>query len=125
VPAFDAVFANVFGSAPPPVEDAPEPEATASDAPSRQSTEAAEDVPVPVLASEEEVLRIKHFDALEPDELARLYGLMTRMRIAGGSCAAVSCCCATSRGPWSRTRAREPRAARARTARRRSCSPRG
>jgi uncharacterized protein with von Willebrand factor type A (vWA) domain len=37
---------------------------------------------VPVLASDEEVLRTKRFDALSPDELARLYRLMTRMRIA-------------------------------------------
>ena len=37
---------------------------------------------MPVLASDEEVLRSKRFDALEPDELARLYRLMTRLRVA-------------------------------------------
>ena len=41
-----------------------------------------EEIPVPVLASDEELLRTKRFDALEPDELARLYRLMTRLRIA-------------------------------------------
>ena len=39
-------------------------------------------MPVPVLASDEELLRTKRFDALEPDELAGLYRLMTRLRIA-------------------------------------------
>jgi uncharacterized protein with von Willebrand factor type A (vWA) domain len=37
---------------------------------------------VPVAASDEERLRSKRFDAVEPDELARLYRLMTRLRIA-------------------------------------------
>ena len=37
---------------------------------------------MPVLASDEEVLRAKRFDALSPDELARLYRLMTRLRVA-------------------------------------------
>ena len=46
------------------------------------STEPTEEIPVPVLASDEEVLRSKRFDTLSPDELARLYRLMTRMRIA-------------------------------------------
>ena len=41
-----------------------------------------EEMPVPVLASDEELLRTKRFDALEPDELAELYRLMTRLRIA-------------------------------------------
>jgi len=105
VRAFDAVFATVFGAAP-AREDAPEAEhtapadtapgheprrsadgappggAAASDAPDSRATEAAEDLPVPVLASHEEVLRSKRFEALEPHELARLYSLMTRMRIA-------------------------------------------
>ena len=34
------------------------------------------------LASDEELLRVKHFDALEPDELVELYRLMAQMRIA-------------------------------------------
>jgi len=40
------------------------------------------DVPVPVAASDEERLRGKRFDALEPDELARLYRLMARLQVA-------------------------------------------
>ena len=44
--------------------------------------ERVEEVPVPVLASDEELLRSKRFDALEPDELVRLYRLMARLRVA-------------------------------------------
>jgi len=41
------------------------------------------EVEVPVaMASDEEVLAAKSFDALEPDELARLYRLMSRLRLA-------------------------------------------
>jgi len=40
------------------------------------------DVPVPTAASDEERLRGKRFDALEPDELARLYRLMARLQVA-------------------------------------------
>jgi uncharacterized protein with von Willebrand factor type A (vWA) domain len=40
------------------------------------------EVAVPVAASDEERLRTKRFDALEPAELARLYHLMTRIAIA-------------------------------------------
>jgi uncharacterized protein len=40
------------------------------------------EVEVPVLASDEELLRGKRFDALEPGELAELYRLMARLRIA-------------------------------------------
>jgi uncharacterized protein len=50
--------------------------------PDRAPQEQVEDVPVPTLASDEEVLRSKRFDALEPDELVRLYRLMTRLRVA-------------------------------------------
>ena len=39
------------------------------------------DIPL-AMASEEEVLAGKSFDALEPDELAQLYGLMSRLRLA-------------------------------------------
>jgi uncharacterized protein with von Willebrand factor type A (vWA) domain len=39
-------------------------------------------VPVPVAASDEEVLRSKRFEALEPGELAQLYRLMARLRVA-------------------------------------------
>ena len=104
VPAFDRVFASVFGSAPPlgdapeaatePAESVPNEEprratdgaargaATPSGTASTDSTEPTEEIPVPVLASDKEVLRSKRFDTLSPDELARLYRLMTRMRIA-------------------------------------------
>ena len=108
--AFDAVFATVFGSRPArgdapeaapdqhdaqaesaPAEeprrgvdgaaDAPAPSA-ASHAPTTGPPEVVHDVPVPVLASDEEVLRGKRFDALQPGELAGLYRLMTRIRVA-------------------------------------------
>jgi uncharacterized protein with von Willebrand factor type A (vWA) domain len=104
VPAFDRVFASVLGTAP-PVDEVPEAEtapaesatseelrrttdgaprggATPSRSTTEGSTEPTEEIPVPVLASEEEVLRSKRFDTLSPDELARLYRLMARMRIA-------------------------------------------
>jgi uncharacterized protein with von Willebrand factor type A (vWA) domain len=51
-----------------------------SAAPGRDG-EPADEAPVPVLASDEEVLRTKRFDALEPGELASLYHLMTRIRM--------------------------------------------
>jgi uncharacterized protein with von Willebrand factor type A (vWA) domain len=104
VRTFDAVFDAVFGLAPAldeaaeaqpaTAESAPAQEprrtadgapsggATRSDSPTTGSTEVTEDVPVPVLASDEEVLRTKRFDALEADELARLYRLMSRIRVA-------------------------------------------
>ncbi len=52
---------------------------------SRRATgerEPGNDVEVPMLASDEELLREKHFDALEPEELVELYKLMARLRIA-------------------------------------------
>jgi uncharacterized protein len=106
VRAFDAVFASVFGSArtepgepadedvrtedTPPANEARRTIADTADAappqgipgPSTQPTEPGHDVPVPVLASDEEVLRSKRFDSLSPEELAQLYRLMTRMKIA-------------------------------------------
>jgi uncharacterized protein len=106
VPAFDAVFQEVFGSGPArPDEAASEDEPTAagpadearrtsegsrdapphaapSTAPSARPAEPAQDVPVPMLASGEEVLRAKRFDALSPEELAQLYRLMTHIRVA-------------------------------------------
>ncbi|HTU30888.1 MAG TPA: VWA domain-containing protein [Solirubrobacteraceae bacterium] len=39
-------------------------------------------IEVPMLASDEEVLRDKRFDALDADELAALYALMARLRVA-------------------------------------------
>ncbi|HUA05467.1 MAG TPA: VWA domain-containing protein [Solirubrobacteraceae bacterium] len=107
VRAFDAVFASVFGAA--PIEDPPDPVpadretepspanerrrsadgvdsppsgATRSAPSTSRSAEPTHDEPVPVLASDEELLRSKSFDALEPGELAQLYRLMTRLRIA-------------------------------------------
>jgi uncharacterized protein with von Willebrand factor type A (vWA) domain len=44
--------------------------------------EDAREVAVPVAASDEERLRSKRFDALEPGELARLYRLMSRLEVA-------------------------------------------
>jgi uncharacterized protein with von Willebrand factor type A (vWA) domain len=103
VPIFEAVFASVFGAAAPLLDDAPEaghadsspprvprrtvtgaenapPAGAPSSAPDRDG-ELTDEVPVPVLASDEEVLRTKRFDALEPSELAGLYHLMTRIRM--------------------------------------------
>jgi uncharacterized protein with von Willebrand factor type A (vWA) domain len=39
-------------------------------------------VPVPTLASDEEAIRAKRFDALEPEELAMLYRLMSELALA-------------------------------------------
>jgi len=44
--------------------------------------EPGEDVEVPMLASDEELLREKRFDALEPAELIELYKLMAKLRVA-------------------------------------------
>ena len=52
-------------------------------APSRRRGEPAEqEVPVGVLASDEELIRAKRFDALDADELASLYKLMSRLVLA-------------------------------------------
>jgi uncharacterized protein len=102
VGAFDAVFASVFRAAG-QGEDEPEPSQTETSPPQSPSRdvagaddaprsgapsttpsagyEPADERPLPVLASDEEVLRTKRFDALEPGELASLYRLMTRMRV--------------------------------------------
>jgi hypothetical protein len=110
--AFDAVFFSVFGardrepaerqahdlqrvpsppdrrsvqerSQTPPGAGAPQPGAEPAAAPQRGERHPdASDVPVPVAASDEEVLRAKRFDALDPAELAALYRLMTRVRLA-------------------------------------------
>jgi uncharacterized protein len=40
------------------------------------------ELPVPTVATDDEVLRAKRFDALTPDELARLYELMARLTVA-------------------------------------------
>ncbi len=109
VPIFDRVFAAIFGGAierPPEIliEDvhqvsaeaderpdsrrAPDRDADASpgasSGPSRDRASADEtrEVPVPTVATDEEVIRGKRFDALEPDELAALYALMTKLSLA-------------------------------------------
>ena len=52
-------------------------------APRRDATEPTEqDLPIGVLASDEEVIRSKRFDALDADELAALYRLMSRLTLA-------------------------------------------
>jgi uncharacterized protein len=103
--AFDSVFSSVFGGRPLPSE--PEPEGVAgapaaersrtpesrgetslggegvSTAPSSSEHEDdLREVALPMAASDEEVLREKRFDALEPGELAQLYRLMARLRVA-------------------------------------------
>ena len=90
VRTFDAVFRSVFGSAEPRVESDWEPEDDAAVAAADVSVSASgsreaedvRDVEVPMAASDEEVLRQRSFDALEPDELAQLYRLMSRLEIA-------------------------------------------
>jgi uncharacterized protein with von Willebrand factor type A (vWA) domain len=109
---FDAVFAAVFGGleAPEPITlqdarqvptaaderpttestssshepGAADPASTASDPGSarRRSQPAEQELPVPTLASDEEIIRSKRFDALDPDELAQLYRLMARLVLA-------------------------------------------
>ena len=106
--AFDEVFASVFGGHVPATGFEPEDvETTASpsertaggetrdargivaggDLSSGPPGEGASDedlreTAVPVAASDEEVLRSKHFDALAPTELSQLYRLMERLEIA-------------------------------------------
>jgi uncharacterized protein len=107
VKAFDAVFREVFGSqlapsapdpdhiqpAPSPPERLPAEESPmagteviggvgASTPPRGREGGEERDVPVPVAASDEELLRSKRFEALEPAELAQLYRLMARLRVA-------------------------------------------
>jgi uncharacterized protein len=112
VKVFDAVFASVFGGPAPAgeaeLEDTPTVPAPDDDrrgrsrdtpgessrrgagtsAPSSAQGAGDEDderaeVEVPLaMASDEEVLRSKHFDALEPHELAQLYRLMVDLELA-------------------------------------------
>ena len=83
VRAFDAVFSAVFGphegverdeAAPPPGQSGASPSTGESEG------DRVVDVPVP-MPSDDEVLSEKRFDALQPHELARLYHLMTRLRL--------------------------------------------
>ena len=108
--AFDAVFADVFGSggaeagaqdrpedavaAPAPPDDRPQPEQELSGELSEAALsslagadrdaddEDAREVEVPLAPSDEELLREKRFDALAPHELAHLYQLMARLQVA-------------------------------------------
>jgi uncharacterized protein with von Willebrand factor type A (vWA) domain len=110
--AFDAVFAEVFGTgpliealSPPDAEAVPAPadereasvrppgaeaqpprrgESTSPSAPGRDGAldDEAREVPFATVAGAEEILRGKRFDRLAPDELAELYRLMTRLRVA-------------------------------------------
>ena len=112
VPAFDVVFAEVFGgrrpaaTIPPPdarqvpsvSDQRPEADLPAafgedrppegfSAGPSRAPDEVSDPlserpVAVPTVASDEEVIKGKRFDALEPDELAELYRLMAELVLA-------------------------------------------
>jgi uncharacterized protein len=103
--AFDSVFSSVFGGRAPSAEF--EPESTEAEPAAERATEpeaagetgvGAEgvsssaagsgpdddlrEVALPVAASDEERLRDKRFDALEPGELAQLYRLMARLVVA-------------------------------------------
>jgi uncharacterized protein with von Willebrand factor type A (vWA) domain len=110
VKPFDAVFFSVFGSradddgpepdvataATAPPDDRPrsrhssspgdseerDPRASLAAPSARDEDEEAAEVRVPLaMASDEEVLRQKSFDALEPHELAELYRLMSRIKL--------------------------------------------
>ena len=108
--AFDAVFADVFGSggaeagaqdrpedavaAPAPPDDRPQPEQELSGELSEAALsslagadrdaddEDAREVEMPLAPNDEELLREKRFDALTPHELAHLYQLMARLQVA-------------------------------------------
>jgi uncharacterized protein len=83
VPAFDRVFRAVFGphEVVPPDDAAPPPgDRGLNPATGERRSGRVVDVPVP-MPSDEERLSRKRFDALEPDELAHLYQLMTRLRL--------------------------------------------
>ena len=107
---FDSVFLAVFGS-PGGADSRPDPDdvqsvptaaddlprshrqtdpvikaplgSPASTGPSRnREEESSREVALPTAASDEELLSDKRFDALEPDELAALYRVMSRLRVA-------------------------------------------
>ena len=104
VQAFDAVFRSIFGGGREAESAEPDDERPATDRATAPGTQAHEEgqavaasvapragdnepddgeVHVPLaLASEEERLAGKRFDALEPEELARLYRLMSRLELA-------------------------------------------
>jgi uncharacterized protein len=108
VRAFDSVFASVFGGRGPAAEFEPNERETTptlsqqsragqardteaiagggepSSAPAAEDTGENDlrDVAMPVAASDEEVLRSKHFDALASGELSQLYRLMEHLEVA-------------------------------------------
>jgi uncharacterized protein with von Willebrand factor type A (vWA) domain len=72
---------------PPDAPSPPRPNGmTTTSGPSRNSRaderRDLEDVEVPTVASDDELLQHKHFDALEPHELAELYRMMARLQLA-------------------------------------------
>src|SRR5206468_544160 len=81
-------FFGVFGAYQEPEPDevaasAPPHEGAPGSSPSSTETGEAGTLEVPVaMASAEERLATKSFDALEPDELAQLYRLMSRLELA-------------------------------------------
>ena len=105
VKAFDSVFSSVFGGrepqsefeaepteAEPEAERATEPEARGETGVGAEGVSSAasgsgrddelRELALPVAASDEERLREKRFDALEPGELAQLYRLTARLVVA-------------------------------------------
>ena len=110
VKAFDAVFSLVFGAsgredAPPGTEDLGTVPVLPDERPAlpredgrrdgggdglldaaaptpRRDREPSSEVPLALAPSDEELLRGKRFDALEPHELAELYRLMSRLQVA-------------------------------------------
>ncbi|MEA2132808.1 MAG: uncharacterized protein QOC68_717, partial [Solirubrobacteraceae bacterium] len=104
-PAFDAVFASVFGdpaaadtpvdlddvrTVPAPPDQGPRTDRAGSEgtlvSPSPSTADGDDEpgeVEVPLaMASDEELLAGKRFDALQPHELAQLYRLMSRLEVA-------------------------------------------
>ncbi len=92
VKVFDAVFFSVFGGRAegeelvledPQTVASPLDSLSSSSPSERDEDEEPAEVEVPLaLASDEELLRRKSFDALEPHELAQLYRLMSRLELA-------------------------------------------
>jgi uncharacterized protein len=91
VKAFDRVFFSVFGGSqqfdPDEVRDVPveqrPPKSGLGTSPSASESSESAKLEVPVAtASDEERLASKSFDALEPDELAQLYRLMSRLQLS-------------------------------------------
>ena len=89
VTAFDSVFRTVFGGSDLAIQH--EPDAPRDVLPQEQTSftgagdrePGEEEVEIPrAVAGDEERLASRHFDALEPDELAQLYRLMAKLELA-------------------------------------------